>query len=96
MKRFLTDSLIFLFLIMIFSALTNSNTTNIENDNISSFDQNIENNIEIEDGYVNGDLTDDYEGNSLSQATNYVSNKVLDVVNGGMNVFKKVLKSFLK
>jgi len=96
MKRFLTDSLIFLFLIMIFSALTNSNTTNIENNNISSFDQNIENNIEIEDGYVNGDLTDDYEGNSLSQATNYVSNKVLDVVNGGMNVFKKVLKSFLK
>ena len=96
MKRFLTDSLIFLFLIMIFSALTNSNTTNIENNNISSFDQNIENNIEIEDGYVNGNLTDDYEGNSLSQATNYVSNKVLDVVNGGMNVFKKVLKSFLK
>lgn len=96
MKRFLTDSLIFLFLIMIFSALTNSNTTNIENNNISSFDQNIENNIEIEDGYVNGDLTDDYEGNSLSQATNYVSNKVLDVVNEGMNVFKKVLKSFLK
>lgn len=95
MKRFFTDSIIFLFLIMIFFALTNSNTTNIENNNISDFDQNIENNIEIEDGYVDSEIKEDYEGNTISKATNYVSDKVVDVVNGGMNIFKKVLKSFL-
>lgn len=95
MKRFFIDSLVFMLLMFIFMGLSSSNTTNETNDKVSSFDQNFNTNQEVEDGYVNAEITESNNGNAFSEATNYVSNKVVDFVNGGVNIFKKVMKSFL-
>lgn len=95
MKRFFIDSLVFMLLMFIFMGLSSSNTTNQTNDKVSSFDQNFNTNQEVEDGYVNAEITESNNGNVFSEATNYVSNKVVDFVNGGVNIFKKVMKSFL-
>ncbi len=95
MKRFFIDSLIFMLIMFIFMGLSNSNTTNQTNDKISSFDQNFNTNQEINDGYVNAETIESNNGNTFSEATNYVSNKIVDFVNGGVNILKKVMKSFL-
>ena len=95
MKKFLIDSLIFMLLMFAFMGLINSNDTNTTNNKVSSFDQNFNSNQEVEDGYVNGVVGEEDNTNTFAEATNYVSDKLIDMVNGGANFFKKVIKSFL-
>ena len=94
MTRFLIDGLILLLLMFAFMGLTNTNETNITNDKLSSFDQNFDNNQEVEDGYVNGSVSEE-DSNTFADASYYVSNKLTDAVNKGANFFKKIMKSFL-
>ena len=95
MKKFLIDGMIFMLLMFAFMGLTNSNETNVINNNVSSFDQNFNGNIDVEDGYVNGKVDENYKSNAFAEVSNYVSNKVVDAVNKGTNLLKKVLKSLL-
>lgn len=95
MRRFIIDSIVFLLLMFAFMGLSNSNETGITNNNVSSFDQNFSNNQEVEDGYVNGEMSQTNDNNAFAEASNYVSDKLMDFVNGGANFFKKVMKSFL-
>ena len=95
MKRFLVDALIFMLLMFAFMGLSTSNDSSLNNDKLSSFDQNFNSNQEVEDGYVNGEANIESDSNAFADASNYVSNKLVDFVNGGKNFLKNILKSFL-